>query len=56
LEKNINNKQIFDEESQEAWRHFVKFIFNHYLDGMRIEENEQIEKEKLKSDRKITHK
>jgi hypothetical protein len=38
LEKNINNNQIFDKNSQLAWRNFIKFILDRYLDGLLIEE------------------
>ena len=49
MEKSFNNESIFDDETKKAWRKFIQFIFNHYADGMKIEEIEIEELEKAKS-------
>ena len=49
MEKNINNEQMYDEEIKKAWRKFIQFIFNHYADGMKIEEIDIEEREKVKA-------
>lgn len=51
--KSINNEAIYDEETKKAWRKFVQFIFNHYADGMKIEEIEIEELEKAKSKKNL---